>query len=213
MFRLSKVAVVLATTSMMLSAPVLAAESNAPSFDNVGLSYVKFDVADESLDGFKVNLETSFSPKVFLSVNHLDATDSFVENTGSADAAFEISTELSHANLGYKFYDTGSTVGYMAAGFSRFSVSSEVSLSDNSFADSYSQSESGWNAQVGVRSALTERFEVDAALRHIDIGADGDQEFSVSARYYFEPRFSLSAGYTRIDGDTSYTTIGASYHF
>lgn len=213
MFSISRIAAAVAAGSMMLAAPAMANEMTPPSFDKVGISYVELDVMDESASGFGLQLEKSFNEKVFVSIEHLDASETYVEDLGAADAAFELSVMLTHANIGYQFFQTESTITYMSAGYSRAKATGNVSLSDNSYSDSYSDSDSGWNAQVGVRSRFTPNFEMDAAVRHIDIADESDQEFSVSGRYYLESNFSLSAGYTHLDSEMSYLNFGVSYHF
>lgn len=197
----------------MLAAPAMANETASPSFDKIGVSYVELDILDESASGFGIELEKSFNEKVFISIEHLDASETYVEDLGAADAAFELSAMLTHANIGYQFFQTDTTIAYMSAGYSRAEATGDVSLSDNSYSDSYSESDSGWNAQVGVRSRFTRNFEIDAAVRHIDIADGSDQELSVSGRYYLESNFSLSAGYTHIDSDMSHLNFGVSYHF
>lgn len=213
MFSTSRIAAAVAASSMMLAAPAMADEVTAPSFDNVGVSYIELDVLDESANGFGVQLEHSFNEKVFTSIQHLDASETYIEDMGSFDLGVELGGELTHANLGYKFFQSDATVAYMSAGYSRGKLSSEASFSDGSFTESYSESDSGWNAQLGVRSRFTSNFEVDAAVRHVDIADDSDQEFSVAARYYFEHNFSVSANYNHVDSDVSYVGFGVNYHF
>lgn len=213
MFRISHVAAGMAAASMMFAAPAMANKIQTPSFDKIGVSYVNMDIADESADGFGVNFEKTFTPKVFVSVEHLDVSDTFVTDTGDTTASFDISAELTHANIGYKFYEMGATSAYFSAGYSRAEADSAVALGDNSFYDSYSASDSGWNAQLGVRSLLASNFEVDASVRHLDIDSENDQIFNATARYYLEPHFSLSAGYTHVDSDMSHVNVGVSYHF
>ncbi len=213
MYSISRIAVAVAASSMMLTAPVLADEAQEPSFDKVGVSYIELDVLDESASGFGVQLERSFNEKVFASIQHLDASETYTQDVGTADAGVELGVELTHANLGYKFYQSNRTVAYMTAGYTRAKATGEASLSDGSFSESYSESDSGWNAQVGVRSRFTSNFEVDAAVRHIDIAEESDQEFSIAARFYFEPNFSISANYNHVDSDMSYVGVGVNYHF
>lgn len=213
MFALSRIAATV-TAGALLTAPALANENNEPNFDYVGGSYVKVDVLDESIDGFAVDFEKSLTESFFFGAEYTDASDNVDVNVGDVEAAgVDLSADLLHVNAGYKFFNNGRTVVYGSAGYSRAEATSDISFVDGELTDSYLESESGWNAQVGVRSRLTTNFEVDANVRHIDIADDSDQAYSATGRYFLGDNFSVFAKYTHIDSDLSYAGVGASFHF
>jgi hypothetical protein len=61
-------------------------------------------------------------------------------------------------------------------------------------------SESGWGASVGLRGKLGDSFELNGAIKHVDIGDFGsDMEFTVGGRYYFTDAFAVGVDFTKWD--------------
>ncbi|RWU11507.1 porin family protein [Pseudidiomarina gelatinasegens] len=208
-----KVVQLVAISSLVISPLAFANEDTTPSFDHVGASYVNYDIADASLSGFGIHIEKSFNEHVFFSAKHTDVSEeiALVTNQGTVNA--EISALLTHGNLGYKFFNNGSTVVYGSVGYTRGKVSGDATDSTGTFLGEMSESDSGVNAQLGLRSRFASNVEFDIAVRHIDIADETDQEFSLRGRYYGQQNLSFFAGYSRLDSDASSFDFGVSYHF
>ncbi|EKE87537.1 porin family protein [Idiomarina xiamenensis] len=172
--------------------------NKAPNFDFVGVSYVQADLADEDLDGFAVKGEMSFANNWFAAINYMDTS----EDTNGIDLDYS----EAFANVGYQFYRTNMLTAYVSAGYAW----AEAKASSSTV--SISADEDGWNAQVGVRAALTEQFELDANVRHVDI-EESDQYYSLTGRYFFTPNFSADINYSYMNSDQSNYSIGVNYHF
>lgn len=209
---LTKLCVPAAVAAVLFTVnPALANEVQTPSFNHLGGGYTDFDLEGGNIDGFNLLAEYAFSEKLFFTAKHMDLSDSQAVSMNGNSTAIDSSMEYTHANLGYQFYNTGATVAYVSAGYTRIGVDNDIIVANENIGNS--SSESGWNAQVGVRHLFTNAIEVDASVRHVDVADESDQEFGVQARYYFKSNFSLFAGYTYMDSDVSAMSIGASYHF
>lgn len=196
---MSAMCIAAATTSVASHAAV-----NTPSFDHTGISYVNVDAGGSSASGFAIDFESSaLANNWLISVNYLYASDDLTVNNVNVD--FEASNL--YANLGYKFYNSEGFTAYASGGITWVdSQASNASLSVN-------DDDTGWNLQLGVRSKLTDVFEVDANVRHVDVFDMSDQELSLTGRYYLTANASLALNYTFADSDSSYFGLGGSYHF
>lgn len=180
-----------------------------PSFDFVQVGYQSYnlDGLSDDLTGFALQGSVSVTDQIFADVRYEDVSVS------SSFQQFRVGADLRQlfANIGYQFYQQGNMSIYAAGGLAW----SEVELSESGPNDGFrvSESDTGFNLMLGMRYRLTEQLEFDAAVRHVDIADGSDQVLTLAGRYYFTPRFSLDARYTRVDSDLSGYTIGASYHF
>ena len=199
-FKISAIAAVMATAMGTTAAYA----QQAPSFDKLGVSYISYDLDGETLNGAGAHLNMSINPEWFFSAEYIYASDDYNAGGFSVDAE---SASL-YGNIGYKFYNMGNTVGYVAGGL----VYNDAEVRSSGFGN-YSEDDTGWNAQVGLRSRLTNDIEVDANVRHVDIYDGSDQEWTVAGRYFITQEFSLGAGYTLIDSDNSYMALTGSFHF
>ncbi|SFR42053.1 Outer membrane protein beta-barrel domain-containing protein [Pseudidiomarina maritima] len=208
-----KIAQLVAISSLVISPLAFANEDATPSFDHVGASYVSYDILDESLTGFGLHVEKSFNEHVFFSAKHTDVSEEFALVTDQGTVNTELSALLTHGNLGYKFFNNGSTVVYGSVGYTRMKISANATDSSGALFGEVSEGESGVNAQLGLRSRFASNVEVDLAIRHIDIADETDQEVSLLARYYGQQNLSFFAGYSRLDSESSSLNLGVSYHF
>ncbi|WP_417658827.1 porin family protein [Pseudidiomarina sp.] len=200
LFKVSTIAAVMATAMGTTAAHA----QQAPSFDKLGVSYISYDLDGETLNGAGAHLNMSINPDWFFSAEYIYASDDY--NAGGF--AVDVESASLYGNVGYKFYNMGNTVGYVAGGL----VYNDAEVKSSGFGN-YSEDDTGWNAQIGLRSRLTNDIEVDANVRHVDIYDDSDQEWTVSGRYFITQEFSLGAGYTLIDSDNSYLALTGSFHF
>jgi len=181
-----------------------------PSFDFIQAGYLNYDVSTiiGDMDGLALRASYQLNHAFFATFDYEDTSGS--GSSGGFSANAEMS--LLFANLGYQFYQQGSTSIYAAGGFTRREYEASTSFPDESTIGFVDDS-NGFNVVIGVRQRFTENFEFDASVRHVDVSDDTDQIFNLHARYFFNPRFSIDARYTRIDSDMSGVGIGASFHF
>jgi hypothetical protein len=71
--------------------------------------------------------------------------------------------------------------------------------------------EDGLGLQARIRARLTDEFEVEGGIQHLDVG-DSDTSLQATARYYFNDNFSAGIGLT-FAGDTDSFGINARYEF
>ncbi|WP_417665088.1 outer membrane beta-barrel protein [Pseudidiomarina sp.] len=198
-------AILLTTASSAVAAQE---ESTAPNFDYVSLSYLSADVDGDTASGFAASFNKSYSDNVFFAADYMTASDDFEDLRG--DIAFRAEAEISrfYGNVGYKFYNEGNTAAYVSGGLAWV----EAVVKTNTFGD-YGANEAGWNLQVGIRSRLTEAFEIDASVRHYDVDNLDDQELNISGRYFVNSNFSLGVGYSLVNSEESHTFLTGAYHW
>ena len=201
-------------TKMSVAAVAIAALTSAtnaqaqqtqqqPSFDKLGVSYINYDLDGETLNGAGLQFNRHINQDWFLDVNYIYATDDYTISGVDVDAT----ANTLYGNLGFKFYQMNNTVAYASGGL----VYSEIDV--DSGVGGYNEDDTGWNAQIGMRTRLTDAFEVDANVRHVDIYDDSDQEWSLSGQYYITNEFSVGLGYTLVDSDNSSVALSGNFHF
>lgn len=188
-----------------------AAANTTPNFNNVSVSYVNFDVSDQSINGFGADFELMRTDKLFIAGDYVDGSESTSLTVSGTPLNSSYDFSILTMNLGYQFYQQGSVVAYASAGF--MNLRSKVSLSSPTMNITDTDSTSGWNAQVGVRQALTERFELDANLRHLQGSGDNDQVISFGGNYQVSESFAIGLNYSQLGSDFSYVGAKLSYRF
>lgn len=196
--------------ALAMGAPA-AALANGPSFDHVGVGYVNFDFDGESVNGYSVDFEKSLSDNFFIGADYFRVQDSSAGSIGGQNFSSRIRLGLLNANVGYKFYTTDTLTVYGSAGLT--SVDTKVQITTPDFSINESDSDTGWNVQLGFRTRLTDSIELDAYVRHIDIDGEDDQLLGISGRFHITSQLSLGLGYTRIDSDLDYVSLTARFHF
>lgn len=198
-------AIALAATS----SSVFAQTESSPSFDFISGGSLKADYVDESLDGFTASFSQTFAESWFLTADYTKVSSdyNFVQST---DVIYVEKSDISriYGNVGYKFYNEGNTTAYVSGGLAWI----EVVVSNTSFPD-ISADDSGWNLKVGVRHRFVDAFEVDASIRHYDIGNLDSQEISLSGRYFVTSNISVGLGYSIVSSEEDHSFITASYHW
>ncbi|WP_404408623.1 porin family protein [Pseudidiomarina marina] len=174
-----------------------------PSFDKLGVSYINYDLEGETLNGAGLQFNRHINQDWFFDVNYIYATDDYTVSGVDVDAT----ANTLYGNLAFKFYQMNNMVAYASAGL----VYSEIDV--DSGVGSFNEDDTGWNAQIGMRTRITDVFEVDANVRHVDIYDGSDQEWSISGQYYITNEFSLGLGYTLVDSDNSYVALSGNFHF
>lgn len=187
----------LLAAATLLSSQVFAA---SPKWDLVELDYVKIDIDDSNIepDGFAVKWSSLVTDNIFVTGSY-SATRDKINNV-------DLDYDNWNLGVGYKYslgkstdwFGTLSYVDVEAAANSRFAA---TSIDDN-----------GFEITTGLRSMLTEKFELAGEISYVDIGDADETTITAKAYYYVTDNFALSAGYG-IGGDAKELQIGARYAF
>ena len=211
MFKATKIAAAIAALTVAAGAVSVAQAQEAPqpSFNYVSGTVHQVDLDGEKLNGFGIDFGFDVNERVFAEVQYFDVGDSYGEYFGSTYVEADLDVQQLYANLGYKVFEQDSTAVYISAGFAYAKAKYSISGFGGESAD-----DNGFNVQMGIRHRFNQQFEVDANLRHYDMGDDvNDQELALTGRYYISDELSLMLGYTAAGDDVSYTRVGATWHF
>ena len=178
---------------LAVSSPALADISY--NYIDLGAQWVEIDdVAGIDVDGDGFGIGGSFEI----------GEDWFVQLAyGQADFDFDI--ELDQWALGFGYHramtennDVFATLSY---------VSAEVSASGLGSAD-----DDGFGIAVGVRSMLSDSFELTGALAYVDLDDGGDStSLGLEGLYSFNDVFALGLGFEFDDDVTTYGVFGRFY--
>ncbi|MCK8103329.1 outer membrane beta-barrel protein [Pseudoalteromonas sp. 2CM36K] len=180
--KMNKAALLLLTT--LVASPIALAEQT-PNFNFVSGGYLDADIDGESADGWTIDGSKLVSENVFLSGQYQTVGDS----VNGAD--FDINW-LS-AGVGYRTAISSSTDFYGLLTYENIEL--EASYAGRS----ESEDENGYGLSVGLRSMVSESFELDGRLGYVDIDDDSETSISVGARYYINENVSFGANYTSLD--------------
>lgn len=188
---MKKLGLVVALTAAFGLTSTAALADAAPSFDYLSADYVNLDANGTHVGGAQLEYSKSFSDNWF----------------GYSFGRYFSKGELDNTSLGlgigYKYNVSNATALYGIAGLAY----DEVSWGN------LSESETGYVVNAGVRSALTDLFELDAYVQHVDIWDETEQNYTLQGKYFVSPQWALQAGYTHVDSDNSITFVGFSFEF
>ena len=171
-------------TALAVATPLtLAAE---PSYNYLEGSYLNLD---GDLDGFGVAGSVAVAPAVHL----------YGEFDHAEDGPLEVQTAVLAAGLNRGISDTTDIVGRLGWAKGWVDVG-PVDADDD-----------GVMAEVGIRSALSDAFEINGFLRHVDV-ADADPSLSIGGVFGLSPAFGLAGDVEFTEDDTMYR-VGLRYSF
>ena len=188
--------VILASSLLLAFSSVQAAES--PRWDMASLSYQSVDIDGDKLTGFGISGSKLLNDDFFAIASYGSVSDEI------SDIDFDYDS-LS-AGLGYRYAISKSADVFGVLSYEK------VKLKASYRGNSESDSENGYGLQVGVRSMITEQFELVGSVQYIDIADDSDTAFSVGALYDFTEQFSAGVSYTKGD-DIDTIALSAVYFF
>jgi hypothetical protein len=174
------------TTSAVLLATVTVLSSTAlaqPNYTYVDLSYVRADLdRGPTVDGFGVDGSLRVS-------NELHLVGGYERLTGS-----NLTVDLYRVGLGYQQALVQGTDFVARGGLARTKIDANRFGSD---------SDNGWFAQAGVRSALTDSLELNAFLTHSDAGGSRTS-IDVGGVYYVTSIVGITLGASFSDDENIY---------
>jgi len=181
-------------TATFLTSTFALAEQ-APKWDFVQATYAttEIDGAGElDLAGFGLSGSKLINESLFLAVSYQNISDTYM------GSKLDFNTLM--AGIGYRHALSTTTDVYGIASL----VNADF---DTSFDD---DDDTGYSLSVGVRSMLTNSFELSGSIAYVDVFDDDDVSFAINALYYFNANLSVGASYGIAD---DVDTLGASIRY
>ena len=200
--------IALATAATFAAAFTANADTSSPEWTYLQAGYAQLDVdgADEEPDGFGVEGSYLFNENVFVRGRYQKASEGesgYFDDWYSGTTIrynYDADIELASIALGYKTALNDFSDFYATASVERLKVSdSETVVGYNSYSDSYS--ETGYGASVGIKSRLSDMFELygEAGYLKLDDFDISDASFEAGANLYFTENFGAGVSYRKFD--------------
>ena len=171
----------------------------SPSYDFVKAGYVQADIenaGDFEPTGFQIQGFKSLNENVYLTGRYGQLSEDV--------SGVDIDLDYVSAGVGYRYGLTQNTDFFGEVTYEYVNLDIEL--------DSISgEDDNGYGITAGIRSMLSEQFELRGAIRYIDIG-DDETAFEIGADYFFTPQFSFGATYVIAD-DVDLLGVSARYTF
>ncbi|WP_281715807.1 outer membrane beta-barrel protein [Alteromonas sp. CyTr2] len=171
----------------------------SPSYDFVKAGYVQADIEDAGdfePSGFQIQGFKSLNENVYLTGRY--------GQLGEDVSGVDIDLDYASAGFGYRYGLTQNTDFFGEVTYEYVNIDVEL--------DSISgEDDNGYGITAGIRSMLSEQFELRGAIRYIDI-EDDETAFEIGADYFFTPQFSFGATYVIAD-DVDLLGVSARYTF
>ena len=171
----------------------------SPSYDFVKAGYVQADIEDAGdfePTGFQIQGFKSLNENVYLTGRYGQLSEDV--------SGVDIDLDYVSAGVGYRYGLTQNTDFFGEVTYEYVNLDIEL--------DSISgEDDNGYGITAGVRSMLSEQFELRGAIRYIDI-EDDETAFEIGADYFFTPQFSFGATYVIAD-DVDLLGVSARYTF
>ncbi|MED5426092.1 MAG: outer membrane beta-barrel protein, partial [Pseudomonadota bacterium] len=150
----------------------------SPSYDFVKAGYVQADIEDAGdfePSGFQIQGFKSLNENVYLTGRY--------GQLGEDVSGVDIDLDYASAGVGYRYGLTQNTDFFGEVTYEYVNIDVEL--------DSISgEDDNGYGITAGIRSMLSEQFELRGAIRYIDI-EDDETAFEIGADYFFTPQFSF----------------------
>ena len=154
------------------------------------------DAGDFEPSGFQIQGFKSLNENVYLTGRY--------GQLGEDVSGVDIDLDYASAGVGYRYGLTQNTDFFGEVTYEYVNIDVEL--------DSISgEDDNGYGITAGIRSMLSEQFELRGAIRYIDI-EDDETAFEIGADYFFTPQFSFGATYVIAD-DIDLLGVSARYTF
>lgn len=173
--------------SAVLSILSFGAMADTPSFDNVEIGYSNFDFGDVDIDGF----ELKFSKEI---------NDSFYA-AGDYTKLSENGASLSLTTVG---------VGYKNDISANSTFFTELDYAQVDGEGGYN--ESGFELTSGIRSMITDKFELKAAVEYLDVDGDDTTSLVLGSAYNLSDNYAIYADY-KYESDLTRYGVGVRFNF
>jgi hypothetical protein len=189
------------------SIAALGLATTAMAAENLSYTYVELGYIDTEIDDLGISGDGWGIRGSYRVANAIHLFGSY------ADLGYDGNVDVSELRLGggyaWPMSPKLDLVGSLA--YVRMEASSSVTVPGLGRV-SVSVDESGYSLGAMLRSRLTDQFEVNGGLDHVDVGSDNDTALEVGGRYFLTPAFNVGLDLRFNDDGTSYM-IGGRYHF
>ena len=154
--------------------------AESPTWNLVEAGYGQADIDDISEispSGFSILGSGLIGENVFIHGSYSILTDDF--------EGVDLDLDQMSVGLGYRYGLNETTDIYAAASYEY------IEFAVSGFGESESDDDNGYGLTIGVRSRLTEQFEVDGSLGYVDIADESETSFGVSGHYYFTDELAV----------------------
>jgi len=182
----------------------IAQADQGPKWDQVTLSYASSDFLDESLSGLGASGSKLISETLFLAASYSSISSDGELFVGNSSDGLELN-ELS-LGLGFRQALSQTTDFFGIASYEKIQIKSR------SWRGSESATGDGYGLRAGIRSMLSDGFELSAALAHISDGDESDNYLLIGANFFLVEQFSLGLGYAS-SSDIDTTSFSVSIYF
>ena len=183
-----------------------AAMAQSPNWTKIDVSYLDTDldvgVAEASFDGFGLNGSVALNDNWMLFADYKAVSED--ANGGSADL------DMLSVGGGYFRSVTDNTDLFATVSLER----SERSASAGGITTS--DGETGYGLGFGLRSMLTQSFELGGEIGYVNISSEDIIRTRANAFYYFTDNVSVGVGYEIYhmrDSDVDIDTLSASFRY
>jgi opacity protein-like surface antigen len=188
------------------SSPALADDhmGNGPKWDLAEVGYVEADIDgdDTSPSGFSGAFSKTVGKGFYLTGRYRDVS----EDISIAGDSIEIEVSQLSLGAGYSLHVTDTTDVYGQLTFEN------LELGVSGFGESDSDDENGFGAEIGLRTMVTESFELGAKIGYLDVEDESETTFGASAYYYVTDNVAVGATYEMWE-DVDFMGLNLRYAF
>lgn len=167
--------------------------ADSPNWDKIQASYIETDIEtpideDITMDGYAVAGSFSLSDSIFVLAN--------LDSVGDESDFGDVDLDSLNAGIGFNHGITESTDVFATVTYEKLELVGSVDdLGSESF------DESGYGAGVGIRSMITDFFELSVKADYLDIDDENGIRYDASAFFHLTSNLSLGVGYKLYDLD------------
>ncbi|MGM7447087.1 outer membrane protein with beta-barrel domain [Idiomarina loihiensis] len=167
--------------------------ADSPNWDKIQASYIETDIEtpiddDITMDGYAVAGSLSLTDSIFVLANF--------DSVGDESDFGDVDLDSLNAGIGFNHGITESTDVFATVTYEKLELVGSVDdLGSESF------DESGYGAGVGIRSMITDFFELSVKADYLDIDDENGIRYDASAFFHLTNNLSLGVGYKLYDLD------------
>jgi len=167
--------------------------ADSPNWDKIQASYIETDIEtpideDITMNGYAVAGSLSLSDSIFVLANF--------DSVGDESDFGDVDLDSLNAGIGFNHGITESTDVFATVTYEKLELVGSIdALGSESF------DENGYGAGLGIRSMITDFFELSVKADYLDIGDENGIRYDASAFFHLTSNLSLGVGYKLYDLD------------
>lgn len=167
--------------------------ADSPNWDKIQASYIETDIEtpideDITMDGYAVAGSLSLTDSIFVLANF--------DSVGDESDFGDVDLDSLNAGIGFNHGITESTDVFATVTYEKLELVGSVDALGSESLD-----ESGYGAGIGIRSMLTDFFELSVKADYLDIDDENAIRYDASAFFHLTSNLSLGVGYKLYDLD------------